>query len=53
MESQLQRQLTEVLLAIDDQTALQALKKDGFLPGKDEDYQMIRTAIVNSSKFGT
>lgn len=51
MQAKLQKQLKSVLLSIDDQAALKALKKDGFLPGKDEDYQMIRTAIVDSSKF--
>ena len=43
--------LQKVLLAMDDEKALGALKKDGFLPGDDADYDSIRSAIEASHSF--
>ncbi len=43
--------LQKVLLATDDEKALGALKKDGFLPGDDADYDSIRSAIEASHSF--
>ena len=43
--------LQKVLLAMDDKKALGALKKDGFLPGDDADYDSIRSAIEASHSF--
>ncbi len=43
--------LRKVLLAMDDKKALGALKKDGFLPGDDADYDSIRSAIEASHSF--
>ena len=43
--------LRKVLLALDDKKALGALKKDGFLPGDDADYDSIRSAIEASHSF--
>jgi phosphonate transport system substrate-binding protein len=43
--------IQETLLQFDDATALKALKKDGFLPGDDADYDSIREAIRASHSF--
>ncbi len=46
--------IREVLLSMNmdkDSAALKALKKDGFLPGSDEDYAVIREAIRHNGKF--
>ena len=34
-----------------DKKALKALKKDGFVPGSDEDYAIIREAINKNHQF--
>lgn len=51
LDSKFKEQLKQALLTLDDKDALHALKKDGFLPGKDDDYRMIRLAIENNPKF--
>ena len=51
LNSKLKEYLKQVLLTLDDKDALNALKKDGFLLGEDDDYQMIRLAIENNHKF--
>ncbi len=43
--------LRESLLSLDDPAALKALKKNGFLPGTDSDYTVIRKAIKKNSLF--
>ncbi len=43
--------IRESLLSLDDPRALKALKKDGFLPGDDADYQRIRAAVENNGRF--
>lgn len=43
--------LRESLLSLDDPAALKALKKNGFLPGNDGDYIVIRKAINKNSLF--
>jgi len=43
--------LQESLLNFDDQEALKRLKKDGFLPGSDEDYRPTRIAMQQNSRF--
>jgi phosphonate transport system substrate-binding protein len=43
--------LGRALLKLDDPIALKALKKSGFLPGKDDDYSVIRAAMDANSKF--
>ncbi len=43
--------LRESLLTIREPRALKALKKDGFLPGHDSDYALVRTAINNNTLF--
>lgn len=43
--------LRDSLLSLDDPAALKALKKDGFLPGNDGDYAVIRKAINKNSLF--
>ncbi len=44
-------QLKESLLELKDSTALNALGKDGFLPAKDTDYEIIREAMQNNDAF--
>lgn len=51
LPEEIQTQLRQALLAMDDPTALEALGKDGFLEGSDEDYQIIREAIENNDAF--
>lgn len=43
--------LHAVLIELKDPIALKALKKDGFLPGKDTDYATIRAAIRDNPRF--
>ena len=43
--------LREALYAIDDPDVLKNLKKHGFIPGSDEDYQTTREAMLNNSRF--
>jgi phosphonate transport system substrate-binding protein len=51
LEPEIRQALRRTLLDLKDPNVLKALKKDGFLPGSDEDYAMIRGAIQNSKKF--
>ncbi|MCP4691861.1 MAG: phosphate/phosphite/phosphonate ABC transporter substrate-binding protein [Desulfobacterales bacterium] len=43
--------LSESLLEIKDPAVLKKLKKDGFLPGDDDDYAVIRESIDNNDLF--
>lgn len=43
--------LQESLLELKDEIVLKALKKDGFVPGSDDDYAMIRNSIRKNSAF--
>lgn len=43
--------LSESLLEIKDPAVLKKLKKDGFLPGDDNDYAVIRASIENNELF--
>lgn len=43
--------LRESLLEITDTVALEALQKDGFVEGNDDDYAVIRRAIDQNSRF--
>ena len=45
------RAIKEALLEFDDEKALKALKKDGFLEGVDSDYDIIRQGIEKNSLF--
>lgn len=40
--------LTESLIELTDQKALKAIRKDGFLPGSDSDYERIRVAMADN-----
>ncbi len=43
--------LRAVLLRLRDPAALKALKKDGFLEGSDDDYEVIREAMASNTRF--
>lgn len=43
--------LEDNLLRLKDPAVLKGLKKDGFLPGSDADYDAIRTSIENNGAF--
>ena len=43
--------IKEVLLAFDDPSALKPIKKQGFLPASDSDYQLIRESMDRSGEF--
>ncbi|MCK4794367.1 MAG: PhnD/SsuA/transferrin family substrate-binding protein [Desulfobacteraceae bacterium] len=43
--------LRQALLELKDQKSLKSLKKDGFLPGSDADYDIIRQAILKNPGF--
>jgi phosphonate transport system substrate-binding protein len=45
--------LRETLIHLKDPAALKRLKKDGFLPGEDEDFQVIRKAMEQNELFFT
>lgn len=51
IEPRLFEAIHQTLLALEDDGALKALKKDGFLPGDDSDYDSIREAIESSRSF--
>jgi phosphonate transport system substrate-binding protein len=53
MEPRLFEAIHQTLLALEDDGALKALKKDGFLSGDDSDYDSIREAIEASRSFGS
>jgi phosphonate transport system substrate-binding protein len=44
-------QLRQALLDMSDPAAFKALKKDGFLPAEDSDYDRIRQAIDDNGRF--
>ena len=43
--------LRNALLMMDDEAALKTLKKDGFLPGDDSDFESIREAMLHNKQF--
>ncbi len=43
--------MRQALLEMDDPVALKSIKRDGFLPGTDEDYAVIRESIENNNLF--
>jgi phosphonate transport system substrate-binding protein len=45
--------LSETLMHLKDPAALKRLKKEGFLPGDDEDFQIIREAMEQNELFFT
>lgn len=51
MDAEVVAALRETLLALDDQSALAALKKDGFLPAEDSHYAPTRAAIRRNPEF--
>jgi len=51
LSDSLRKKLTTALLNIKDKKALSALKKDGFLNGKDSDYNFVRQSIKDNHRF--
>lgn len=51
MEPNIVSALTEVLLELKDPTALKAIKKQGFLPAEDSEYDFVRKAMKNNDLF--
>ena len=51
MDQELIAALSEALLGITDETALKAIKKQGFLAADDSDYSMIRESMENNADF--
>ena len=51
LDDKLKEQLKDVLISLENKDAFNALKKDGFLPGKDEDFLMVRSAMANNLEF--
>ncbi len=51
LKPEIKAALSQSLLSLKDPAALAALKKDGFLPGKDQDYQAIRIAMQDERFF--
>jgi len=51
LPERLYKALQTVLLEMDDPDALAALKKDGFVPGNDHDFDQIRVAIDGNLAF--
>jgi hypothetical protein len=51
MEPRLLASLRAALLSIDDPEVLQALGFDGFLPGRDVDFDRTRRALVDYAHF--
>jgi len=51
LSASLKQKLTAALLNIKDKKALKALKKDGFLNGKDSDYDFVRESIKGNHQF--
>ncbi len=47
----IQKALSDSLLEIKDPAVLKKLKKDGFVPGDDDDYAVIRASIDNNDIF--
>jgi phosphonate transport system substrate-binding protein len=43
--------IKDVLLEMNDEMALKALKKDGFVDGNDDDYIFVRKAMEQNSRF--
>lgn len=51
LSDELYDSIRETLLEMKDANALASLKKDGFVPGEDEDFAAIRDAIDNNALF--
>ena len=51
LSEKIRRTLSETLLHIKDSKALKALVKDGFLPGSDKDYAIIRSSMNRNNEF--
>ena len=51
LPEKVRKALSESLIDLKDPEALKVLKKDGFLPGTDADYNVIRSAIENNDLF--
>lgn len=51
LDDKLAQALQESLLELSDPKALKAIKKDGFLAGKDSDYEKIRLAMADERFF--
>jgi phosphonate transport system substrate-binding protein len=51
LSEKIRRTLSETLLNIKDSKALKALVKDGFLPGSDKDYAIIRASMNRNNEF--
>jgi len=51
LSEEVTEELRESLIEIEDPKLLKPLGVDGFLEGSDEDYQVVREAVQNNSKF--
>ncbi|MCP4349163.1 MAG: PhnD/SsuA/transferrin family substrate-binding protein [Desulfobacterales bacterium] len=51
LPDKVKKALKESLMEIKDPAVLKELKKDGFLPGDDSDYAVIRSTIENNDSF--
>lgn len=51
LPSDIHQALSRVLLELKDEKAFASLAKDGFLPGSDDDYDIIREAIQKNRDF--
>ena len=51
LSEDLKKALQKTLLNLKDPAALKKLKKDGFLPGSDDDYNIIRSSMDNNDDF--
>jgi phosphonate transport system substrate-binding protein len=47
----IRKAITDALISLKDPKILKSLKKDGFLYGSDEDYEIIRVAMGKNDKF--
>lgn len=51
LPSEIEQALREALLRLDDPAALAALKREGFLPADDADYESVRQAMDRNAGF--
>ncbi len=51
MDKKTFRKIQKIFLKISDENVLKGLKNDGFVRGKDSEYNFVRKAIKNSKKF--
>jgi len=51
LPADIRQALSRTLLGLKDEKALASLAKDGFLPGSDNDYDIIRQAILKNPDF--